>query len=155
MTYTCVTTALIATKTTDASATNVSAARAKSSFSELQAAMQCSSGATSLTTAPTNALATAKPASTVLSSATRVSTYQANSFAKRMQLLMRFGLIAGITPTSTAKRSPQGTLDSAFSPLGGSDAAEPKAVFSCSKEFAMNSLGIAIPATGGEGVSNG
>jgi hypothetical protein len=43
-------------------------------------------------------------------------------FAKRIRLLIASGLIVGITPTSTAKKSAQQTLDFAFSPLGGADA---------------------------------
>jgi hypothetical protein len=68
-----------------------------------------------------------KKASTALSSATRASTYRHPSFAKRMQSLMQSGLIAGITPTSIAKRSPQRTLAIASSWLDGSDAASQQA----------------------------
>jgi hypothetical protein len=39
-----------------------------------------------------------------------------------MQSLMQSGLIAGITPTSIAQRSPQRTLDIASSQPAGADA---------------------------------
>jgi hypothetical protein len=49
------------------------------------------------------------------------------SYVKRIRLLIASGLIAGITPTSIRKRSPQGTLDFALSRPGGNDVAKPKA----------------------------
>jgi len=55
-------------------------------------------------------------------SATKAATDPATSYAKRIRLLMSCGLIAGMTPTSTRKRSAQQTLDFAFSPLDGCDA---------------------------------
>ncbi len=63
-----------------------------------------------------------KQASTAQCSAMRVNTYRHCSYAKRMQLLMQSGLIAGITPMSTAKRWSQGTLDFASSQQVGDDA---------------------------------
>lgn len=89
--------------------------------------MQYSYGASSLMTASTSEQASDKKASTARSSETRASTYRHHSFAKRMQSLMQRGLIAGITPTSIAKRSPQATLDIAFSKPDGVDAGTPKA----------------------------
>lgn len=50
-----------------------------------------------------------------------------NSFARRTRLLIASGLIAGITPTSIARRSPQRTLDFAFSKPAGGDAGERRA----------------------------
>jgi len=44
-----------------------------------------------------------------------------------MRLLIASGLIAGITPTSTRKRSPQAILDFALSRPDGGDVDEPKA----------------------------
>jgi hypothetical protein len=49
------------------------------------------------------------------------------SYAKRTQLLMRSGLIAGITPTSQRRKLGQGTLDIASSRPDGNDADEPMA----------------------------
>jgi len=99
---------------------------------------QSSSGAASRTTASTSAPESDNKASIAPSSATRASTYRVPSFSKRMQSLMRSGLIAGITPTSIAKRWPQRTLDIAFSPLAGSDVVSPKADCSCSNESAAD-----------------
>lgn len=149
-TSTCATTARIATSMVGAMPTSDSPALAKNSCFELTMAEQCSSGADSLTTASTNALATASPESTAPSSETRVSTYQAPSFAKRMQLLMRRGLIAGITPTSTAKRSPQRILVFASSQLDGNAAATRKEDYLSSKESRHD----AAPAAQSQGDSN-
>lgn len=65
-------------------------------------------------------------ASTAPYSETKVTTDPAISYAKRMQLLMRSGLVAGITPTSTRKGSSQLTLDFASSRLDGGDAEKQK-----------------------------
>jgi hypothetical protein len=66
-------------------------------------------------------------ASTVQCSAMNQRIAARTSYAKRIKLLIASGLIAGITPTSTRKRSPQRTLDFALSKPAGDTAAEPKA----------------------------
>jgi len=91
---------------------NYSSAQAKRSFFAPPPLTLCSYGEPSSTTA-------GRTASTAPCSATSHHTAARTSFAKRAQLLMRSGLIAGITPTSIAKRSPQRTLDIVFSPLDG------------------------------------
>jgi hypothetical protein len=68
-----------------------------------------------------------KQASIAQSSETSPTGYRHLSFDRRMQSLMKYGLIAGITPTSIAKRSPQVTLDFVSSQLDGIDAVEQKA----------------------------
>ena len=55
-------------------------------------------------------------------SETKVSTYRVNSFDRRMQSLMQRGLIAGIIPSSIAKKSSQRTLDFVSSRPGGENA---------------------------------
>jgi len=97
--------------------------------------MPASSGGTSLTTASTSAPAGHKKASTARSSGMRASTYRHRSWSKRMQSLISSGLIAGITPTSIAQRSPQGTLDIASSWQGGGDADGPQAANSCLSDW--------------------
>jgi hypothetical protein len=47
----------------------------------------------------------------------------ARSYDRRIRLLIASGLIAGITPMSIRRRSPQQTLDFALSPLAGDGAA--------------------------------
>ena len=42
-------------------------------------------------------------------------------YARRMQSLIASGLVAGITPLSTRRQSPQATLDFAFSKLDGGE----------------------------------
>jgi hypothetical protein len=61
------------------------------------------------------------------SSETSPTGYRHSSFAKRMQSLMKSGLIAGITPTSIAKKSNQATLDFVSSQLDGNDVGTLKA----------------------------
>jgi hypothetical protein len=68
-----------------------------------------------------------KKALTARSSGTRASTYRHRSWSRRMLSLMQYGLIAGITPTSIAQRSPQLTLDIVSSWPVGSDADGPQA----------------------------
>lgn len=92
------------------------------------------SGASSLTTASTSAPAGHKRESTARSSETRASTYRHRSWSQRMQSLISSGLIAGITPTSIAKRSVQVTLGFASSQPGGADAAGQQVVCSCLSE---------------------
>jgi hypothetical protein len=69
----------------------------------------------------------AKLESTAQSSAMSQAIEVHTSYDKRIRLLIASGLIAGITPTSTRKGSPQATLDFAFSRRGGGGADEPKA----------------------------
>ncbi len=74
-----------------------------------------------------SSMTVAKLVSTALFSGMNQRTAARISYARRMQSLIASGLIAGITPTSIRKGSPQKTLDIAFSELAGNDAAEPKA----------------------------
>jgi len=83
----------------------------KSSFAQKQA-MQCLCGEGSST-------ALASAVSTAPYSETKARIDPANSYTKRIKLLIESGLVAGITPTSTRKRSDQQTLDFALSPQGG------------------------------------
>jgi hypothetical protein len=114
--------------------------------SSAQAANLCSTsaqepsscGESSLTIALTSEPANGNKESTAPSSGTRASTYRHSSFAKLTQSLMKRGLIAGITPTCVAKRSPQTTLDIAFCGPVGSDAASPKADCSCLSDCARD-----------------
>lgn len=99
---------------TDGNALNSSDLGRKSS-SELSAATPSSCGETSSTTA-------GKTESTAPLSATRARISARGSYDRRIRLLMSSGLIAGITPTSMRQRSPQKTLDFAFSQLGGDGA---------------------------------
>ncbi|WP_197483789.1 hypothetical protein [Ralstonia mannitolilytica] len=92
-----------------------SSAQAKKSSYEPAREMPSSPGESSKTTVGSKA-------SIAPSSGTSHDTAVRNSFAKRMRLLIASGLIAGITPTSIAKRWPQGTLDFAFSQPDGNDA---------------------------------
>lgn len=80
-------------------------------FAQKQA-MQCLCGADSSMEAA-NAVLTAPY------SETKATTDPATSYAKRMRLLMKSGLVAGITPTSVRNGSNQGTLDFAFYPQVG------------------------------------
>jgi len=101
-----------------------------------------SCGGGSPMTASTSAPANSRRESTARSSETKASTYRHRSFDKRMQSLMQSGLIAGITPTSIAKRWPQRTLDFASSQLVGVGAAGPRADCSClSAHSAASSIG--------------
>jgi hypothetical protein len=92
-----------------------SSAPVKKSFSEPSTQMPCSLGDGSLMTA-------ANAESTAPFSETKAHTLVANSYAKRIRLLIASGLIAGITPTSVRKRSNQATLDFAFSKQDGINA---------------------------------
>jgi hypothetical protein len=65
--------------------------------------------------------------STVPCSEMSLSIKAANSFDRRTGLLMSYGLIAGIIPTSIRKRSPQETPGFAFLPPVGKGA-EPQKV---------------------------
>ena len=85
----------------------------KLSFAQKQA-MQCLCGA-HLSTAAENAALTA-PFSVM-----KARTKAPNSYAKRMQLLIASGLVAGITPTSVRKGLNQLTLDFALSKQDGDD----------------------------------
>src|SRR6185369_6749448 len=114
-TSSCATTVCATTATGAESVTDASSDQGTSWFCAQSEQTPSSSGAASSTTAGSRA-------STAPSSATRASTYRHCSFAKRMQLLMQSGLIAGITPTSIAQRSPQAILAFASSARGGSDA---------------------------------
>jgi hypothetical protein len=97
-----------------------SSVQAKRSFSGLRKRTPYGSGASSTTTAGSKA-------STAPSSATSQATAARASYRKRIESLIASGLIAGITPTSTRKGSPQKTLDFAFSKRVGVDVDEPKA----------------------------
>ena len=72
--------------------------------------MPCSCGENSLTTAATRALDSGKPASIAPSLGMKAATGVQTSFAKRAQLLLSFGLIAGCIPTLMRKRSGQRIL---------------------------------------------
>jgi hypothetical protein len=84
----------------------------------------CGCGASSLTIASTSEPANDSKASIAPCSETSRRTAARTLSGKRTRLLMRSGLIAGITPTSIRKRSPQLTLDSAFSVPDGWSPAE-------------------------------
>ncbi len=86
--------------------------REKKLFSEPPQQTPCLSGENLKTTLD-------KPELTALSSATKALTKAANSFDKRTQLLMRSGLIAGITPLSIRKRLRQQIPASVSLPQGG------------------------------------
>ncbi len=86
---------------------------------EREQLMPSSSGDTSTTT-PASRVSTARYSAT--SRAIRARAL----YAKRIKLLIDSGLVAGITPTSIRRRSPQQTLDFALSPPGGDGAAEPR-----------------------------
>ena len=76
-------------------------------------------GGDSLTTASTREPEIVSRALTAPSFGTRAPSSVPSSFAKRMRLLMRSGLIAGITPTSIRRGSGQGCLELVFSlPVG-------------------------------------
>jgi hypothetical protein len=96
-----------------------SSVQGKRSFSGLRKRMQCGSGETSTTIAGSKG--SIAPS---LGMSQRIEAR--NSYAKRIKLLIASGLIAGITPTSTRKGSPQGILDFALRSRAGVDAAEPK-----------------------------
>lgn len=85
----------------------------KSSFAQKQR-MQCLCGADS-STAAANAVSTAPY------SETKAHTDPRISYNKRIKSLIDYGLVAGITPTSIRKRSPQGTLDFALFRQDGKD----------------------------------
>ena len=106
------TTRLINTKTEDAGFCLLGQGKRSSSVPPKET--PCSYGEDSKTTV-------ANTASTVQCSAMKADTSAANSYARRMRLLIASGLVAGITPTSTRKRSPQATLDFALSPQDGDD----------------------------------
>ena len=92
---------------------NSSGQGSKLSFAQKQA-MQCLCGA-HLSTAAENAALTA-PFSVM-----KARTKAPSSYAKRMQLLIASGLVAGITPTSVRKGLNQLTLDFALSRQDGDD----------------------------------
>lgn len=96
-----------------ANESNSSAQAKKLSFAQRQQ-MRCLCGAGS-STALENAVSTA-PYSEM-----KESTDPRTSYAKRIKSLIDSGLVAGITPTSTRKRSPQQTLDFALLPQAGND----------------------------------
>ncbi len=88
----------------------------KLSFAQKQE-MQCLCGAGS-STAAANAVLTAPY------SETKASIDPATLYTRRMKLLIASGLVAGITPMSERRRSPQATLDFALSQLGGNDSTD-------------------------------
>jgi len=90
---------------------------ASESFCAPSEPMPCLSGETS-STLP------AKKELTVRYFGTNQNTKVANSYAKLTRLLMRSGLIAGITPTSTRRGSSQATLDFASSSQVGDGSTE-------------------------------
>ena len=63
----------------------------------------------------------ANAVSTAPYSETKANIDPATLYGKRMKLLIESGLVAGITPTSTRKRSNQQTLDFALSRQDGDD----------------------------------
>ena len=90
------------------------------SFAQKQA-MQCLCGGGS-------SMAAASAVSTAPYSETKVSVDPAILYARRMRLLMKSGLVAGITPTSVRQRSDQLTLVFALSQLDGEGSSgEPEA----------------------------
>ena len=82
----------------------------------------CLFGDDLLTTASTSEPVNDKRESIAPSLETNRRTLAQNLFVRRTQLLMSYGLICGIIPTSTAKRSPQKTLDFVLSKQAGDDA---------------------------------
>jgi hypothetical protein len=96
---------------------NCSQAQAKKLSSAQRQAMQCLCGE-GLSTQAANAVSTAPY------SETKAITDPQTSYARRIQLLMRSGLVAGITPTSVRKRSDQQTLGFASLQPDGSDVAK-------------------------------
>lgn len=105
----------------------------KRSFLEHAMPMQCLFGESLLTTALTGELESDSAGSIAPSSEMNRPTEAQTSFARRTRLLISSGLIAGITPTSIAKRSPQRTLDFAFKRPVGVDADQQPGVCLCSK----------------------
>ena len=97
-----------------------SAPEKKLSFAQKQQ-MQCLCGVGSSIEAE-NAVFTAPY------SETRVFIDPVTSYNKRIKLLIVSGLVAGITPTSVRKQSPQQTLDFAFSKQDGDDLKEEQEV---------------------------
>lgn len=81
-------------------------------------------GDDSSTTASTTAPESDKQGLTVPSSETNQASKAANSFAKRTRLLMRCGLIAGITPTSIRKTLGADCQAHVLFPLGGDTSGE-------------------------------
>jgi hypothetical protein len=108
----------LGTTLTDESASS-SSALVKRLCSEPSGLMPSLSGGTSSMTA-------AKKESTAPSSVTKDAAYHRASYAKRIRLLIASGLVAGITPTSIRKRSPQRILDFALSRPAADAAGEPK-----------------------------
>src|SRR3990167_6582303 len=110
----------VAADTPMAEPENCSRDREKRSSSERNSVMPSGSGGSSR-------IIQDSKESTAPCSETKAHTKARLSFNRRIKLLMSSGLIAGITPTSTAKQSAQLTLDTAFSRLDGCDAARRKA----------------------------
>ena len=88
---------------TDASG-DYSADQAKTSFCEPAQATLFSSGESSETTALTDEQDSRRPESTAQRSAILEQKRAATLYAKRIELLMQSGLIAGITPTSVRRQ---------------------------------------------------
>ena len=98
-----------------------SSVQVKKLSSAQKQAMRCLCGDGSLTPAE-------NAASTAPYSETRVFIDPRTSYNKRIKLLIEFGLVAGITPTSRRKRSNQQTLDFALYPQDGNDLNEKQEV---------------------------
>jgi hypothetical protein len=99
---------------------NCSSVLERNSSFALSTPMRASSGVCSSMTVSTIEQASDNQELTAPSSVTSRRIAARTLFVKRTQLLIASGLIAGITPTSTRKRSAQATLDFAFSkPDGG------------------------------------
>ena len=101
---------------TDANESNSSVPEKKLS-SEQKRQMRCLCGDDSL-------MIRENVESTVPSLETSQATSARNLYDKRIKLLIASGLVAGITPTSERKQSPQQTLDFALFKPDGKDSSE-------------------------------
>jgi len=108
--------------TQTAASANSFAAQVRRSCCEPSQEKPFLSGEDSKTIALISALENDKTASTARRLGTKERIKVQSSFVKRMQLLIAFGLVAGITPTSTRRGSSQRILATAFYELGGVDA---------------------------------
>ena len=102
---------------TDAKESCLQAPARKLSFAQ-KMQMQCLCGAGS-SMDQANAVLTAPY------SETKEKANHRRSYNKRIKLLLQFGLVAGITPTSVRQQSPQATLDFVSCKQGGQDSSEP------------------------------
>lgn len=116
----CMSVITVAIDTATAANDDSSSGQEKNLSCEPNMLMPCGSGDTSTTT-PANRVSTARYSAT--SRAIRARAL----YAKRIRLLIASGLIAGITPMSTRRGSPQKTLDFAFSKQAGASAEKLKA----------------------------